>query len=73
MTALRARQPISEHDLREINAFRRFLRLGVAPGEADRIPREFPGWLPYCLGVLSGSWPPEGYDDVPVTAWTFPA
>lgn len=63
--------PPTAHDLREVAAFRRFLALGVAPDEGGRIPREFPGWLPYCLGF--GPWPPEDFDSAPITAWTFPA
>lgn len=67
-------KPITEHDRREIAAFRRFLALGVRPGEVRRIPREFPGWLLYCLGEFGPRlWPPEGYDEIHPTAWTFPA
>lgn len=61
---------LSAHDRAEVAAFKRFLSLGVRSSEAGRIPREFPGWLPYCLGT--GPAPPEGFDDVPVTAWTLP-
>ena len=67
---------ISDHDAREIQAFNRFLKMaGAAPN--SRIVLEHPGWLPYVLGDFFGSAgallaPPEGFDDVAVTAWTFP-
>lgn len=68
------------HDRREVEVFARFLREAgqVGPDDAGRIPREWPGWLPYCLGrffyadgmaLLS---PPEGFGAIPITAWTFP-
>jgi hypothetical protein len=66
-------------DRAEVEAFQDFLSLGVGPEDGRRIPREFPGWLPYCLGeffyAAGGALlvPPAGFDDVPVTAWTFPA
>jgi hypothetical protein len=61
---------VTEHDRREIEAFKRFLALGVRPDEDGRIPREFPGWLPYVEGW--GPPPPLGYDAVSLTAWTLP-
>ena len=60
----------TEHDRREIAAFQRFLALGVSPYEADRIWREFPGWVPYVLGF--GPAPAPGQDDVPVCGWSLP-
>lgn len=74
---------LTAHDRREVATFKRYLSLGVRPGEAGRIPREFPGWLPYLLGAffeaggpnqpLALLAPPEGFDDVPVTAWPLPS
>lgn len=74
---------LTEHDRREVAAFKRFLSLGVRPDDAHRIPREFPGWLPYVLGhffeaggpgqPLALLAPPEGFDAVPMTAWTVPS
>ena len=72
---------LTEHDRREVDAFSRFLDLaGPPPGQG--LIRAHPGWLPYVLGhfLCSGVWgphtrslhPPPGWDDVPVTAWTFP-
>jgi hypothetical protein len=72
---------ITEHDRREIAAFRRFLNLAGPPADPG-VPRRYPGWIPYILGHFfwSGVWgpherslhPPEGFDEVPVTAWTLP-
>lgn len=74
---------LTAHDRREVVAFKRFLSLGVRPDEYGRIPREFPGWLPYLLGRFFEAGgpgqpmallaPPQGYDDVPVTAWPVPS
>lgn len=72
---------LADHDRREVRAFQRFLAEAgqVGPQEAWRIPREWPGWLPYCLGRffyadgMALLAPPEGYGAVPITAWTFPA
>lgn len=61
---------LSDHDRREVVAFKRFLSLGIRPNDAARVRREFPGWLPYVLGW--GPPPPEGFDDVPVAAWPVP-
>lgn len=44
-----------------------------------RVWREHIGWVPYILGHFheyrggfTSMHPPEGYGNVPVTAWTFP-
>ena len=72
-------EQLHPHDRREVEAFRDFLSLGIGPDEGRRIPREFPGWLPYCLGRffyadgMALLAPPAGYEAVPVTGWTFPA
>jgi hypothetical protein len=62
---------ITDRDWAEIAAFKRFLSLGVRPDDHGRIPREFPGWLPYVLGW--GPAPPVDCDRLPVTAWSFPS
>jgi hypothetical protein len=65
---------LTEQDRREIAAFKRYLaEVGNGP------LREHPGWLPYALGRFFHAEPrtllapPEGYGDVPITAWSFPA
>ena len=69
---------IGKHDAREIRAFGRFLKVAGPPGSRTIHAPELAGWVPYILGDFYGSRgallaPPEGFDDVPVTAWTFPA
>jgi hypothetical protein len=72
---------LGDHDRGEVEAFTRFLSEAgqVGPDNAGRIPREWPGWVPYCLGEFleyrggfTHMHPPEGYGRVPITAWTFP-
>jgi len=48
--------------------FGRFLRV-LGPVEGASLWKNV-GWLPYALGF--GPSPPEGMDDVPITAWTLP-
>jgi hypothetical protein len=72
-------------EARQIEAFKRFLaEVGQAPARPrafqphrtkGRLWREHIGWVPYVLGRFFdsvGPWPPEGYGNVPLTAWTFP-
>lgn len=59
---------LTDHDRREVDAFRRFLALG---DEAREIPRRAAGWLPYVLGA--GPPPPVGWDPVHPTAWRYPS
>lgn len=80
-----AEAELTDHDRLEVEHFTRFLELaGPAPlpGENSGFLKVYRGWLPYVLGhfFFSGVWgpherslaPPEGYDDIPVTAWTMP-
>lgn len=63
---------LSVRDAYEVRAFHRFLGLGLSPFDGmSVIRRDFVGWLPYVTGV--GPSPPEGFDAVPVTAWTVPS
>lgn len=79
--ALRA--AVGEHDAREVEHFSRFLKAAPSPPPARGAAlREMRGWVPYILGHFfwSGVWgpherslaPPPGFDDVPITAWTYP-
>lgn len=72
---------VTEHDRREIEAFKRFLaEVGNKPKPG--VLRDHPGWWPYVLGDFfwsgargryqSSLHPPEGFGDVPITAWTMP-
>lgn len=72
---------VSDADRAEIRAFKRFLaEAGDSPQSVMGVFRKHPGWGPYTLGrfffldTRGGALlaPPEGYGDVPVTAWTFP-
>lgn len=68
----RLRPPdLTPRDRAEVDAFRRFLALGLGPYDGREIPRRFPGWLPYVLGF--GPPPPVGLDAEHPTAWTYPA
>lgn len=72
---------LGENDAREIATFRRFLSLaGPAPlpGTTNGFLKEQRGWLPYVLGAFlelrgGAPGPPPGSDDLPFTAWQFPA
>lgn len=72
---------VTDHDRREIEAFSRFLKLGEKaplPGTNSGFLQRHRGWLPYVLGAFlelrgGAAAPPVGFDDVPITAWTFPA
>ena len=59
---------LSDHDAREVRAFERFLQVADPPGRPGMF-RHARGWVPYAFG-----WPPpEGMDDVPLTAMGLPA
>lgn len=59
-------EALTPGDREVVTTFQRFLRAVGGPPTRP-VPR---GWVPYCLGLPA---PPEGSEDVPLTAWRFPA
>lgn len=47
---------LTDHDREAVEDFQRFLDLGLAPGDGQKVPAE---WIPYCEG---GPAPPQKED-----------
>lgn len=69
---------LTEHDAREVETFRRFLGLAGLPGSNNGFLKVHRGWLPYVYSAFlelrgGAPGPPPDCDDLPFTAWQFPA
>lgn len=62
---------LTAHDAGEVRALQRYLALELEPPFGGDEAAAHPGWVPYVYGI--GGAPPEGLDDVPLTAWTWPS